>query len=181
MLDKSCPHRRLLWAGSLILVLAFTSRVAAVAPEIKDGGKFFSAEAIQKAAKQIRDIAHDYDRDLLIETFATIPGEQAERVKALSPEERAKFFHNWATDRAEAAVVHGVYILVCKEPRFLEIVFTSRGRAAFDRPAFEKLRAMLVKAFREQHYDEGLLSAVQFVRERFAAASKERAKKPDSH
>ena len=175
-----CRPRALVLAGSLLIALAFTSRAAAVAPEIKDGGKFFSADAIKNADKQIRDVAHDYDRDLLIETFTTIPGEQAERVKGLSPEERAKFFRNWATERAEAAVVHGVYILVCKEPRFLEIVLTSRGRgrAALDRAAFEKLRDMLLKAFREKHYDEGLLSAVQLVRERFAAANKEPAKKP---
>jgi hypothetical protein len=175
----SCRFHRLPVACSLIIALAFTGRAAAVAPEIKDGGKFFSADAIKKADNQIREIARDYDRDLLIETFATIPGEQAERVKALSPEERAKFFRNWATDRAEAAVVRGVYILICKEPAFLEIILTPRGRAAFDRPAFQKLREMLLKAFREKHYDEGLLNAVQFVRERFATVSKEPMKKPE--
>src|SRR5438477_6529553 len=82
---------------SMVLMLAFAaSRALAVAPEIKDGGKFFSEEAIRKADKQIREIARKYDRDLLIETVATIPGEQAERVKALPKADRAKFFRNWA-------------------------------------------------------------------------------------
>jgi hypothetical protein len=175
-----CRHGCFAWARSLIFALAFTGRAIAVAPEIKDGGKFFSADAVKKADKQIREIARKYDRDLLIETFATIPGEQAERVKALSPEERAKFFRNWATDRAEIAVVHGVYILVCKEPAFLEIIITKRGHSAFDPPAFAKLRELLLKAFRDKHYDEGLQSAVEFVRERFAAAaSEEPTKNPE--
>lgn len=143
----------------------------AVARQIKDSGKFFSADAIVKADKQIREIARKYDRDLLIQTFATIPDEEAERVKVLSPEERSEFFRNWANDRAEAALVHGVYILVCKEPAFLEIVITERGRAAFDQQVFEKLRTLLLKAFRKNHYDEGLQSAVDLVRERFAATA----------
>jgi uncharacterized membrane protein YgcG len=162
-------HRRLVLNSVLPIALAFASHALAVTPEIRDEGKFFSAEAIKKANREIREIAKKYDRDLLIETFATIPGEQAERVKKMSPEERAKFFRNWATDRAEAAVVHGVYILVCREPAFLEIIVTAKSRQAFDQHSFEKLRTLLLTAFREKRYDEGLQNGVNFVRERFAA------------
>src|SRR6516162_8144247 len=147
---------RLVVSGVVLGALTFAGRAAAVAPEIKDDGKFFSAEAVKKANKQIREIARKYDRDLLIETVAAVPGDQAERVKGMSAQERSKFFYNWASDRAEAAVVHGVYILICKEPSRLEIVITPRARKAFDREAFDKLRDSLLKSFREKHYDEGL-------------------------
>ena len=46
---------------------------AAVAPLIKDGGKFFSADAVAKANEKIKKIAQTYNKDLLIETFADIP------------------------------------------------------------------------------------------------------------
>lgn len=161
----------------LMIVLVLAGRASAVAPEIKDGGKFFGADALKKANKEIREIAKKYDRDLLIESFPTIPGDQTERVKNMSHEERAKFFRNWAKDRAEAAVVQGVYILICREPPFLEVVITAKGRPAFDSQAFEKLRDLLLKAFREKRYDEGLQSAVDFVRERFAATAAKEAKK----
>ena len=121
--------------------------------------------------EQIRELYRKHHRDLLIETVATIPGDQAERVKAMPREERAKFFRNWATDRADVAVVHGVYILICKEPPFVEIIVTQRGRQAFDKETFEKLRDLLLKAFREKRYDEGLQNAVDLVRDRFAAAA----------
>jgi hypothetical protein len=176
----SYRSRALISSGLIILVLVFADQASAVAPEIKDGGKFFSEAAIKRANKEIRDIAKNYDRDLLIETYATIPGDQAERVKGLSREDRTKFFRNWAQDRAEAAVVHGVYILICREPAFLEIHKTAKARQAFDDQAWEKLRKLLLKAFRDKHYDEGLQNAVDFVRERFAAsASKEAEKSPD--
>src|SRR5207253_2342869 len=151
-----CCQRGWILRSMVLMAALAASRALAVAPEIKDGGKFFSEEAIHKADKQIREIARKYDRDLLIETVATIPGEQAERVKALPKADRAKFFRNWASDRAEVAVVHGVYILVCREPAFLEIIITPRGRAALDNKATEELRDLLVQAFRDKHYDEGL-------------------------
>jgi uncharacterized membrane protein YgcG len=167
----SCRHRNTVLSSAMMIALTFSARALAVAPEIRDGGKFFSADAVKKANKEIREIAKKYDRDLLIETVATIPGDQAERVKAMPREERAKFFRNWATDRADVAVVHGVYILICKEPAFVEISITQRGRQAFDRESFEKLRDLLVKSFHEKRYDEGLQGAVDLVRERFAAAA----------
>jgi uncharacterized membrane protein YgcG len=173
----SCRNRRLFLGSTMMVALAFTGRALAVAPEIRDGGKFFGADAIKKANKEIREIAKQYDRDLLIETVATVPGDQAERLKAMSREDRAKFFRNWASDRADVAVVHGAYILVCKEPAFLEIVITEKGRPAFDKQAFEKLRDLLLTAFRDKRYDEGLQNAVAFVRERFAAAANKEPKK----
>ena len=162
--------------GILLGMLAFCGRSAAVAPEIKDEGKFFSADAVKKANKQIREIARKYDRDLLIETFAAVPGDQTERLKAMSREERDKFFLNWAQDRAEAAVVHGVYVLICKDPSHLEVVGRTpsskrmRVRSELDKQAFEKLRDLLLKDFRDKHYDEGLQAAVNFVEEKLAAA-----------
>jgi hypothetical protein len=169
--------RRLLFGSSVVLALGFAGWASAVAPEIKDTGKFFSEAAIKKANQEIREIAKKFDRDLLIETFATIPGNQAERVKGLSSEERAKFFRNWAMDRAETFVVQGVYILICREPAYLEFRVTAKGRRAFDQQATGKLRTLLLRAFSDKHYDEGLQSAVNFVRERFAAAASKEPKK----
>ena len=82
-------------------------------------------------------------------------------------------------DRADVAVVRGVYILVCREPAFLEITFTERGRQAFDKESYAKLRDVLLKAFHEKRYDEGLQSAVEIVRERFAAAADKESKSTD--
>jgi hypothetical protein len=159
-----------------MVALVFAGWASAVAPEIKDAGKFFSEAAVKKANQEIREIAKKYNRDLLIETFATIPGDQAARVKGLAPEERAKFFRNWAMDRADTAVVRGVYILICREPPSLEFWVTENARQAFDHGAYTKLRTLLLKAFREKQYDEGLQSAVNFVRERFAAAASQEPK-----
>ncbi len=153
---------------TLLAALITVGRVAAVAPEIKDEAKFFSAEAIKDANKQIREIARKYEKDLFIETVAAVPSAEIDRVKAMSPAERRKFFVNWATDRAEAAVVNGIYVFVCKDPTHIQVVVTPKARRDFDNAARDKLAVLLVREFRDKRYDDGLREAVKFVTEKLA-------------
>jgi uncharacterized membrane protein YgcG len=165
------PGRSSLLPLALAACLAPAGPAFAVAPEIKDDGKFFSADAIKKANEEIRDIARKYDRDLLVETIMTLPDDQAAKVKAMSREEREKFFYSLAEKRAEAAVVNGVYILVCRDPAHVQVVVTPRARAMLDTQARGRLAQLLVSKFREQRFDDGLAEAVQFVREKLAGAA----------
>jgi uncharacterized membrane protein YgcG len=151
---------------ALFLALTFIFSALAVAPEIKDDAKFFSADAVKKANKEIHDIARKFSKDFLVETFNTVPGDQATRVKAMTNMEREQFFGNWASDRAEAAVVNGVYLMVCKDPAHFHILVAGNGNEALDEAFQKKLRSQLRAAFRSKKFDEGLLEAVATVRER---------------
>jgi uncharacterized membrane protein YgcG len=153
-------------------LLALASPAPAVAPEIKDEAKFFSADAVKKANEIIYEIASKYDRDLLIETFAAVPGDEAERekVKKMSREEKLEFFRKWAVKRAGAAAANGVYILICKDPTYIKIEYPKKGRSEFDAKVRAKVQEVLLSEFRERRYDEGLLAAVKVVRDRYAAA-----------
>lgn len=159
--------------GSLIgalIWLAVARPALAVAPVIKDDGKFFSADAIKKADDQIREIARKYDTDLLVETFESVPADQLEKIKAMSGKERNDFFRHWAQERMKEAVVKGVYILVCRNPTYLYVDVTPSARLALGDEAIGKLRQLLLEDFRAQKYDEGLEAAIQFVQQRLAAA-----------
>lgn len=160
----------LLLAGSFIL--AVSSQAWAIAPQVKDAAKFFKDETIRKVDRAVRDIYRTYDRDVLIETVTAVPEDQLARVKAMNAEDREKFFSNWATDRAEEQVVRGIYILICKDPRHLEIRVTGRGRSAFNEAEYRNLKEILLKAFRANRYDEGLQEAVEYCKARFAAEKK---------
>jgi hypothetical protein len=166
--EKSMTDGRVRWRAAITAALACASSSYAVAPEVKDLAGFFKPEAVAKANKEIREIARSYDRDLLVETFPVIPGDQSVRVKGMPVTEREKFFANWAEDRAEAAVVNGIYVLICKEPAHLQVLVTQKGRQVFDREAQGRLRTILLKNFREKKYDQGLQEAIQFVRDRLA-------------
>jgi uncharacterized membrane protein YgcG len=154
--------------------LALVGRAAAVAPEIRDEGKFFSADAVKKANEIIRDIYKKYGKDLLIETFPSVPAADKDKVKTMTNDEKKTYFRKWAIQRAEHAVVRGVYILVCKEPTRLETLVARQVRSVFDEKADKKLREILLADFRNKRFDEGLLAAVKFVQETFEKAKPEK-------
>jgi uncharacterized membrane protein YgcG len=152
--------------------LSLTARLLAVAPEVKDEGRFFSEAAIKKANQQIHDIARDFGRDLLVETFASAPKEQMDKLK--TREERSKFFHNWALERMQATAVNGVYVMACKEPAHLQVEITTSADAVFDRSARDRLVQALLTEFKAKRFDAGLEAAVNLVRQQLAAGSPRR-------
>jgi TPM domain len=152
-----------------VALLAVVRPAVAVAPVIKDDAKYFTPEAIKKANEQIREIARKHGMDLLIETFESVPADQLEKVKGMSGKEKEDFFHHWAEQRAEAEVVNGVYVLVCREPTYLYVEVTPKARAVFGKEAIAKVRSLLLRNFHEKHFDEGLEGAAKLVEETLAA------------
>ena len=103
------PRTRL---PSLVTLAACCLAVAGPAPaafEVKDEGKFFSADAVSKADQRIKELKEQTGNDLLIETFAEIP---ADRKKDYKPERKNEFFARWARENARQRKVAGVYILI---------------------------------------------------------------------
>jgi hypothetical protein len=72
----------------------FASLPSAVAPEIRDDGKFFSSAALKKADARVREIYRLYDRDVLVETFATVPASDADKVKTMDEVKRKAYFQD---------------------------------------------------------------------------------------
>jgi hypothetical protein len=135
---------------------------------IKDEGKFFSPDTIAKVNQQIKLIAHKYGRDLLIETYQSVPSDDAAKVRGMSPQEKEKYFHDWAQKRAGAQGSNGVTILICRNPTYLYVNVSKEAKSDFDEEAAKLLRKMLLDTFRERRYDEGLLAAVKFVADKLA-------------
>ncbi|HEY1381043.1 MAG TPA: trypsin-like peptidase domain-containing protein, partial [Gemmataceae bacterium] len=135
---------------------------------VKDGAKFFGPEAVQAANRDIAQIAHRYGRDLLIETYPTVPAEDAERVKGMSPDDRRVYFRDWARKRARAEGVNGVVILATRTPGTLYVLVTEGARGVVTRQEEERVHEALLAKFREKQYDAGLAEAVRLVREAFA-------------
>jgi S1-C subfamily serine protease len=137
---------------------------------VKDGGKFFSDDAVKKANEGIKEIEKKYDHDLLVETFATVPGGEAEaaKVKAMSKDDRAAYFRKWARELLKEEQVNGVYVLACKEPSHLVVEVPARAQAVLGDNAGKELADILLTRFREKKYDDGLAEAVKFVSDRLA-------------
>jgi uncharacterized membrane protein YgcG len=158
-------------AAAIFLGVWMARLAFAVAPEVRDGAHLFSNDAMRQANEQIRDIMRKHGRDLLIETFASAPPTPgADKLRAMSVEERNKFFERWATERAGNAMVNGVYVLVCKDPQHVTVDITPKAQPLIDSRARQQLQEILLNNFREKRFDIGLIAGVRFVHEKFGAA-----------
>ena len=138
-------------------------------PPVKDDGKFFSAEALEKANKKIRQIYSDFGCDVVVETVPAIPADLEAKYKELG---RDKFFLQWAERRAGELGVNGVFILVCKSPGRVEVVIggpTGKRRLGGDR---ERIVNKMLGPFRDKKFDEGLAAALDFIETTLKAAAR---------
>ena len=142
--------------------LATAGRAAAVyPPPVKDEGKFFSAEALDKANRTIRQIYQRFEKDVVIETFPAIPADLEKKYKE---EEKASFFNEWARKRAVELGVNGIYILICKKPGRIEVEVGNQTRKkAFTQNDRDRLVQRMLSDFKEKKFDEGLLEGVEFI------------------
>ncbi len=158
-----------------ILILAAWAAAAAVGlavtPEVQDQGKFFSADAVKKADERIREIYRKHNLDVLLETYQTIPGTPAEKVKAMDNKARAEFFLKWAKERTKARVVNGLYVLINREPRYLYVLPVGRGEKAFTQALRDKLIEAIRGEFKEDRFNEGLDAAVRVVEKHLEKSS----------
>jgi uncharacterized membrane protein YgcG len=162
-------RRVCLWTfGVLAAWLALGARAVAVAPEIRDEGKFFSPEAVKKANEQIRDIYSKHGKDVLIETFASVPPDQLAKVEAMNAKEKEAFFHKQAVSRAKERVVKGIYILITKQPKYLYVELTPQAGPDLDLQTRNHLRQILISNFQEDQFNEGLAGVVAAVQEKLA-------------
>jgi S1-C subfamily serine protease len=136
--------------------------------KVRDRANFFSAETVERANAAIADISHRYGRDVLVETYATPPDDDTERVKAMSTDERQNYFRDWARKRLREERINGVMILISRTPGTLYVAVSERARGVVTAEEEKAIHGALLTAFREKKYDEGLLNALRLVREAFA-------------
>lgn len=160
---------------TLLLGLFAAPALAAIVPEVRDEGGFFSADAVRQANGVIVDIQRDFKHDLLIETFKTVPADKIEEFKKLDRAGQAKFYDDWAKQRARTAKVNGVYVLIVKEPGHLQAEVGNETREkVFTIENRNKLAETMIKKFREakeakddadkqKFYDQALLDGVRYV------------------
>lgn len=141
---------------------------AATAPVglVHDDGKFFSAEAVQKANQRIQEIHREFLKTLLVETFPKVPADMEQQFQeaAKSPGGSSEFFHRWAIQRARAAGVNGIYVFLCREPPFLKIEADNETlKRAFTLANEAQLAKDMLALLKVKTYDPALLDAVNYV------------------
>jgi S1-C subfamily serine protease len=133
---------------------------------IKDEAKFFSPEAVDKANEAIKELWKKYERDVVVETFPSVPASDQEKVKAMSRDERSRYFRSWSQSRIRVEGINGLHFLVCREPSHLNIEVSANARDVFDDASVKTLIQTVLEHFRKKDYDKGLESVLDYAREK---------------
>lgn len=152
--------------GTIPLLAADDTANHSVA-KVTDHAKIFTPEAVEQANKVIEQIREAHHKDLVIETFASLPEDLKDEY---SPENAAQFFQKWMNQRARELKVNGVYVLISIAPNYVEVgVGQDTRKKAFTIDDRDALADILIKALKEKGFDDGLLQGVDFVKKTMGA------------
>lgn len=135
---------------------------------IVDGGQFFSADAVTRARQEIDLLRHRFGRDLRLVTFAGPPESDRDRLRGLSPEQRADYFRSWTQKIAHGEGVNGMTILISRDPSYLYVNVADDARSVVTPDEEKRLREAVLAKFREKKFDDGLATAVRIFRDALA-------------
>lgn len=134
--------------------------------QVRDDEGFFRPGFVKLADEVLDDIHARTGKDLMVETFPTIPDEMKESARQ---QDKQGFYDHWVISEARAHNVNGVFVLITKDPPHIQVGVGKETREkAFTFKDRDELVEKLTETFREHQFDRGLMDAVNFVRQRMA-------------
>lgn len=154
----------------IVLVVALIACFARPAPagihQIWDEAHFVKPQTIEQVDQILEDIHTRFGKDLMIETFPSIPDDYKAKVEK---DGKDKFYAGWTRTDAYDLGVNGVMILITGDPGHLQIEVGSQTQGqAFTLADRDELVQKMGAAFHAKDFDGGILMAAQFVRDRMA-------------
>jgi TPM domain len=143
----------------LLAVFALLLAPALAMADVHDNAHIFSQDAIDKADAQMVQMQRKYNKTFVVETFPAVPDDMKDQLQS---QDNRTFFKSWADTRRKALNADGVYVLVCMDPKYIQVHHLNTSDA-------DALRGQLKTAFHNQEYDQGLQDAVDSVGQTLAA------------
>lgn len=129
--------------------------------ESRDDAKLFGEAAWKRVAPAADKLFKEKGIDLVVETIESPPKVDADKIMAMKPVEREKFFKGFTDARVKELNLKGVYIVISKKPETLYVHVPET--AGLPKDFGPKLKAALIASFRNKKFDEGLTKAVDLV------------------
>lgn len=158
--------RGALWLLAPVALLLGAASASAASYGVRDNAHFFSPDAVQQADQIIRQIVQRHQHDVLIETIPSIPQDQRQAMEA-NPRQ---FWEHYVDQRALAAGVRGVYVLVTRQPAHIQAAVGNVTRQQlFTLADRDELVREIVTQFKAGNYDQGLLAGVHYIQQQMDA------------
>lgn len=156
------PFRTLLGLALALCCDATTTR--AQFGGIRDNGAFFSEAAKAEASRQIAEIGAHFRREVVIETFKTVPDDVKHGVNLEDRTAVNRLYEQWALRQARQQKVNGVYILLSKEPAHLQVLVGNETQnTLFSLRDRDALVGVMLAKLRTHKNDDALLEGINLV------------------
>jgi uncharacterized protein GlcG (DUF336 family) len=123
--------------------------------EVRDRAGLFGADAIASARGELERVARETGASIIIETIDTLGSGPADRV---------------ALDLARRSGIRGVFILIARKERKLEVLGSGHYREILTADHRKAIRDAFFEGFRRQDFNEGLKHGVAEVARVMASA-----------
>jgi len=136
---------------------ATTHRGQKTVSDIRDSASLFGAGATAAARKELQRIEREMNLATIIETVDTLKGRKID---------------DEARRLAEHSGIQGIFTLISKKEKSLELLVSRRYQMALSRPRQEAIRAGFIEGFARRDFDHGLERGVAAIGEALAAAQR---------
>jgi uncharacterized protein GlcG (DUF336 family) len=126
--------------------------------EIRDKAGLFAADAIATAGRELERIERASGASIIIETIDTLKDEAPDKV---------------AVKLAERSGIHGVFVLIARKERKLEVLASRHYREVLTEARRKEIRAAFFEGFRRQDFNEGLKLGVAAIGKTLASVHRE--------
>ncbi len=163
------PHPLVRLAGPLAFAAALVLWLSppAARAQVHDNAHLFGAQAVTDADAAIAQMQQKHNKGLVVETFASVPVEQQDAAQKSKP----AFFKHWSTERANATRANGVYVMICMDPRYVEVRTgpETLKRGDFVKADADRLSGGLKTDLGANRNDQALSGAVDTVERAYTA------------
>ena len=156
-------HGRTLF-GLIVVLFCGVATTRAQRGEIRDNAAFFSDTAKTEASRQIAEIGARFKREVVIETFQSVPDDLKQGVNLQDRAAQNRLFEQWALRQARQLRVNGVYILISKEPAHLQVlVGNETQKSLFQLSDRDALVSAMRAKLRDRKNDAALLEGIGLI------------------
>ena len=128
------------------------------ASAVKDAAGLFDLGAIESARKELLRLEAETNVATVIETIESLKGQKIAETAARA---------------ARRSGIDGVFILIAKNEKSLELLVSKKYAASLTRLRQEEIRAAFIEGFKKRDFDEGLRRGVAAIAEQLGAARRE--------
>ena len=121
---------RLAVVGWVAALAVLCSAVPAARGQVRDDARVFGSSAVADANRAMGQLEQKFHKQLVVDTIPSLP---ADAKAALQQQTKDAVFKRVTDARASAARVNGVYVLICMDPKYIDV---AAGRETISRGIF---------------------------------------------